>query len=83
MPRQKVVQYTRPCRIESGSDIGIALQVFYEFAPLDQLCDYDLFDEEQLVEAREKVYTLNQHGYIFTEVEHPFGDFWRIFVDPR
>ncbi len=82
MPRKKVVQNPVPFRVESGGDVGIALQIRYEMvAPEDP--GFDLFDEHQLARVKAELIALSENRFTFTFEPHPLKQWCRVFAESK
>jgi hypothetical protein len=79
---KKVVAEFKPRRIESGDDVGIALQILYAVVETEE-AGYDLFDEEQLERVKKTFLEPNKTQWEFTIHPHGIKHFYRVFAEPK
>lgn len=80
MAKKKIVINPKPFRMESGPNIGIALQIMYDMvAPED--AGYDLFDEHQLERLKEDFVKVNESRFAFSYEPGPINSYTRVFAE--
>jgi len=78
--KRKIVIDPRPYRVESGPDVGIALQIMYNMVePGD--AGYDLFDDYQPERLRRDFIPLNETRFNFTFEPGPMNPWKRVFAE--
>jgi hypothetical protein len=80
MAKKKLVVTPRPFRVESGPDVGIALQLWYEMVdPQDP--GYDLFDDDLLEVVKKNFVAHNEQRFQITYEPGPAPGYTRVFTE--
>lgn len=80
MAKKKVVIIPSPFRVESGPDVGIALQIRYNMVePGD--AGYDLFDVDQVELVKKNLIHSNENRFTFTIEAGPAKPWSRVFAE--
>jgi hypothetical protein len=77
--KKKIVIVPTPMRIESGPDVGIALQLRPNMVELGEP-GYDLFDDGLLELLKKDFIALNESRFTFTYEKAPLGAYTRVFA---
>lgn len=82
LARLSLLQCAQPLRVESGPDVGIALQIRYSMVEEDEPA-FDLFDELALERVKKDFISPNESRFTFTIKEHGVKHFYRVFAESK